>query len=85
LNFVSTGVPVSVTVSETGYSGSFVVNATRCAGIATIGAGTIRGNYNVTAVGAGTCSITFTDTFLQSAALSVIVTTTTGTITIPSP
>jgi len=79
---VSTLVPVAVTVSETGYTGSYVVNATRCAGIATITSGGSAGHYVVTGVAAGSCTITFTDTFSQQVVLPVIVTITTGTITI---
>jgi hypothetical protein len=82
---VSVALPVTIAVSETGYSGSYAVDATRCAGIATIAAGSSAGTYVITGVVAGTCGIVFRDTFSQSVALPVIVTTTTGTITIPSP
>jgi hypothetical protein len=75
--------PVTVTVSETGYSGAYAVDAKRCAGIATIAAGPGAGKYVITGVVAGTCGITFTDAFSQSVGLPVVVTTTTGTITIP--
>jgi hypothetical protein len=83
VNIVSTSLPVTVAVSEPGYTGSFVVNGARCAGVATItAAGTTVGQYTVTGVAAGSCTITFTDTFLQAVVLPVVVTTTTGTITI---
>ena len=79
---MSTSVPVTATVTEPGYTGTYAVNDTRCAGIATIAAGTSVGRYTITGVSAGSCTITFTDSFLQSVVLPVIVTTTTGTITI---
>ena len=83
MNIVSLSQPVNATVSESGYAGSFTVTATPCAGIATITATESAGTYTITGVAAGTCAITFTDTFSQSVVLPVIVTTTTATITIP--
>lgn len=83
VNIVSLSQSVNATVSESGYAGSFTVKAAPCAGIATITATASAGTYTITGVAAGTCAITFTDTFSQSVVLPVIVTTTTGTITIP--
>jgi len=74
---------VSVTVTESGYPGAFPVKATSCAGIASVAAAPTSGTYTITGVAAGTCAITFADAYAQSVALPVIVTTTTGTITIP--
>ena len=82
VNIVAISMPVTVTVSEAGYIGSFTVNAVPCAGVATIAAGPSAGKYIVTGVHAGSCAITFSDAFSQSVVLPVIVTTTTGTITI---
>ena len=82
VNIVSISVPVTATVTERGYTGSYAVNASRCAGVATIAAGASSGRYTITGIAAGSCTITFTDAFSQSVALPVIVTTTTGTITI---
>ena len=83
VNIVSTQVPVTATVSEPGYTSSYAVDASRCVGIASIAPGASEGRYTITGIAAGSCAITFTDTFAQSVVLPVTVTTTTGTITIP--
>lgn len=64
-----------VTVSESGYSGSFTMQST-CASVATIAAS--NNQYLVTPLAAGTCSATFTDAGGNTAVLPIVVTTTTG-------
>lgn len=76
LSFTSTGTPATVTVTESGYTGAFTATSTNCNGIATTAAGT-GGQFNVTPVAAGTCSVTFADTNNNTVALPVTVTTTT--------
>ena len=79
---MSLAVPVTVTVSEAGYTGSYTVDASRCAGIATVASPASAGVYTITGVAAGTCAIVFTDAFAQPVTLPVIVTTTNAIITI---
>ena len=74
VKITSLATPTTVSVTETGYAGSFTVNAQPCAGIASIAAGSV-GGYTVTGIAPGTCAITFTDTFAQSVAVQVSVTT----------
>jgi hypothetical protein len=66
--------PATVAVTEPGYAGAFAVNAQPCAGIASIAA-TSGGSFTITGIAAGTCAITFTDSFAQAVALPVSVTT----------
>ena len=66
--------PATITVSETGYAGAFTTNAQPCAGIASIAAGS-GGAYTITGLAPGSCAITVTDTFAQSVAVPVSVTT----------
>ncbi|HEV2737268.1 MAG TPA: hypothetical protein VGU66_01705 [Candidatus Elarobacter sp.] len=66
--------PAVVSVAETGYAGAFTVNAQPCAGIASITAGS-AGAFTITGLAPGSCAITFTDTFAQSVAVPVSVTT----------
>ena len=82
VDIVSTSMPVTATVSESGYTGTFVVNASRCATLATATPGSSNSRFTITGLRAGWCAMTFTDSFGQSVALTVTVTTTTGTITI---
>ena len=67
--------PATVSVSEPGYGGAFTPSAASCAGIATVAAGSAAGSYTITGVTSGVCTISFADTFGQSAALPVSVTT----------
>lgn len=67
----------TIAVQESGYAGRFGENDT-CSGIATIAAGSMNGptaSYTVTGVAAGSCNVTFSDTFGQRQAVSVTVTT----------
>jgi hypothetical protein len=67
--------PVLVTVTELGYAGTYSVNAPSCSGIASVGAAPRSNVFIVNGIAAGTCSATFTDSFLQSVALPITVTT----------
>jgi hypothetical protein len=62
----------SVSVTESGYSGTFS-EADSCAGIATIA--TASPKFTVTPIAVGTCSITISDTAQHSVAVAVTVTT----------
>ncbi|HXM06701.1 MAG TPA: hypothetical protein VN936_04520, partial [Candidatus Acidoferrum sp.] len=64
--------------SETGYTGAFTESDT-CSGIASVAAGA-AGSYTITPSGAGTCSVTITDSYAQKAAVAVSVTVTGGVI-----
>ena len=66
--------PVTVTLSEPGYGGSFAVSAPGCAGIASITAGASASTFTITGIAPGQCAVSFTDSFLQSVALPVSVT-----------
>jgi hypothetical protein len=65
----------TIAVAETGYAGAFTINAQPCAGIASIAAAGSGGSYTITGIAPGSCAITFTDTFAQSVAVPVSVTT----------
>jgi hypothetical protein len=67
---------------ETGYTGAFTESDT-CSGVATVTTPSAKGpsaTYTVTGVAAGTCTATIKDSFGQSAAEAISVTT--GTIVI---
>lgn len=78
LTFDAANQTASVTVSESGYTGTFSAQSNGAA-VATVGpaSGT---TFTVTAVGAGNASITFTDAAGRSAHLSVTVTISSGVI-----
>ncbi|MEA2785156.1 MAG: hypothetical protein QOF71_1260 [Candidatus Eremiobacteraeota bacterium] len=67
--------PVTVSVGEVGYGGAFAVNAAPCAGIASVAAAGVAGSFTITGIAPGSCAVTFTDTFAQSVAVPVTVTT----------
>jgi hypothetical protein len=67
----------SASVDETGYTGSFNIVATSCAGIATVSPSTGSGPMlalTVTGLAAGTCTATASDTHGQTAPLNITVT-----------
>lgn len=70
----SIAAPVTVTLSEPGYSGTFSVNASACAGIASVLQSPSGTSYTITGIAPGQCAVSFTDTFSQSVALAVSVT-----------
>jgi hypothetical protein len=80
LTFIGTGAALATTfsASETGYTGAFTESDT-CSGIASVAAGA-AGSYTITPSGAGTCSVTITDSYAQKAAVAVSVTVTGGVI-----
>jgi hypothetical protein len=72
----------TITVHETGYSGTFGEVDT-CSGKATVTTSNNNGpqaTYTVTGVSAGTCDATFSDLFSQTAAVHIVVTTSGFTI-----
>ncbi|HTV74774.1 MAG TPA: hypothetical protein VME66_13845 [Candidatus Acidoferrales bacterium] len=91
LNVAPTALPIygtgaananTLTVSESGYAGTFSENDT-CSSVATIATSNASGptaTYTVTGVGAGTCNVTFEDSFAQQASASITVTTTGFTV-----
>jgi hypothetical protein len=63
----------TVTASETGYIGAFNSTGTSCSGIASVAvSGT---TITATGIAAGSCNASITDSFNQTAPLSIIVTT----------
>ena len=68
LSFTFVGQTLNVAVSDPGYIGAY--NVTGCAGIATYGTVT-GGTLGVTASGAGSCTITVSDTNAHSATIAV--------------
>lgn len=78
LSFDVANQTASVTVSESGYTGTFTAQSNGAA-VATVGpaSGTA---FTVTAIGAGSATITFTDASGRSAQISVTVTISTGVI-----
>jgi hypothetical protein len=84
--FTAAGAVQSFSATEAGYSGALTASngAPSCAGIATFSPASGTGPtavFNVTAVAAGTCQIKVSDTNGQSTAVTVTVTTTSGTVT----
>lgn len=69
-----------VTVSETGYTGTFTAQSS-ATGVATVSpaSGT---SFTLTAIAAGTATVTFTDSYGNPAQLTVTVTTSGGVISI---
>jgi hypothetical protein len=85
LAFTAAGQANTFTVTEANYTGNFTAanGSPTCAGIATFTPTTAAGpsnQFTVTAAAAGTCQIKITDSNGQSAAVNVIVTTTSGSI-----
>jgi hypothetical protein len=74
LSFLSTGSTRTTQINESNYSGSFTVSS-NCSGIATV---TQSGStVSVRSIGAGSCTVTATDTHAQHTSLPVTVTLTT--------
>ena len=83
LSFSAPGQSATVTVSETGYTGPIAVNAGTCGtviNVAPSSATSAPGKFVVSAQSSGSCTVTFTDQFGQTARLAVGVTLTQGTI-----
>jgi hypothetical protein len=81
-SFSLAGASTSVVAGESGYAGQILADASACANVATVSplAGAAPATFTITAQGAGSCTVTFTDAFGQRAALAVGVTLTQGTI-----
>jgi len=91
---VGSGSSSAITVSEKGYTGTFTATSSNTAVVTvasgpsagavhrddTSGSATSSGAFTLTAVGGGTSTISFTDSFGNTASLSVGVTTTTGVV-----
>ena len=83
LSIIAAGATVPVTVSESGYSGAFSVDAGACNGLATASPSSATGpsaTISVTALAAGTCNIVISDAAQQKATIGVTVTVTQGVI-----
>jgi hypothetical protein len=83
LAFAAPGQSATVTASEAGYSGPITAGAGTCGTTISVTPASAVGapaQFTVTAQGSGSCTITFTDRFGQTATLSVGVTVTQGTI-----
>ena len=83
LTFTGPGQSAAITASESGYSGPIAVNAGTCGTAVTVtpaSAATAPAQFTVTAQGSGSCAVSFTDRFGQTATLAVGVTVTQGTI-----
>jgi len=82
LQFTSIGSTLTVTATESGYSGSFA-SSNSCAGIATITPANASGptaTFTVMSVATGGCSISVTDGNGQQAAVTISVTSSSATI-----
>jgi hypothetical protein len=71
LTFNSVGLTQTVSVTDPGYSGAYTISG--CAGVATFGTVT-SGSLNVTAVAAGSCALTVSDTLSHATVIPVGVT-----------
>jgi len=85
LAFTAAGQANTFTATEANYTGNFTASngSPSCAGIATFSPASAAGpsnQFTVTAVAAGQCQIKVTDSNGQSAAVNIIVTTTTGSV-----
>ncbi|HEY0396335.1 MAG TPA: hypothetical protein VGD01_17800 [Candidatus Elarobacter sp.] len=80
--FTLAGETVSVAASETGYTGTVTPDAGGCANVAGVSpsSASAPAAFTVTALGAGACTIAFSDRFGQRATVSVGVTITQGSI-----
>ncbi|HEY6235425.1 MAG TPA: hypothetical protein VIW69_10020 [Candidatus Elarobacter sp.] len=85
LQFVGTGpaFATTITVTQAGYNGQFVLSGTSCSTIATTDTTASQQNFTITPLAAGTCSYTLTGGGGAHTTVPVAVTTTTATITIP--
>ncbi len=85
LAFTAAGQANTFTATEANYTGNFTAanGSPSCAGIATFAPASSAGpsaQFTVTAVAAGTCQIKVTDSNGQTAAVNIVVTTTSGSI-----
>ena len=85
LAFTAAGATGTFTVNENNYTGSFTAanGSPSCSGIATISPSSAAGpagQFSVTAVAAGQCQFKITDTNGQTAAVTITVTTTSGSV-----
>jgi hypothetical protein len=83
VSFTTAGAISGFTVTENGYAGALTATS-NCAGIATFTPSSGTGptaSFSVTSVAAGTCQITVKDASNNATAVTVVVTTTTGTVT----
>lgn len=83
ISFTAPGQSAMVTASETNYTGPISVNAGTCGTVVNVTPSSVAsapGHFTVGAQSSGSCTVTFTDQFGQTATLSVGVTVTQGTI-----
>ncbi len=83
VTFSAPGQSSNVTVSEPGYSGPITANAGACGVVAVVSPSSTTSSpaqFTVTSQTSGSCAVTFSDSFGQTATLSVGVTVTQGTI-----
>src|SRR5579863_7370698 len=84
INFTTTGTSQLFTALETGYTKAFgIANTCGTGNVATLAPASGNGPsalFTLTSQNAGTCSVVISDVFGQTANVSVIVTTTTGSI-----
>jgi hypothetical protein len=74
LTFASPAAPAqSVAVSEAGYTGTFSVDASACAGIVSAALAANGQSFTVTPIAAGSCTLVVRDTQAHSANLPVTV------------
>jgi hypothetical protein len=81
LSFIGVNDQQTVTISETGYAGTFALDATGCGPAATVSALTAAApgaTFTVTSVAAGTCTVTVSDRSNQKQQIPVTVTVTSG-------
>lgn len=81
--FSAPGQTATVTASEPGYSGPIAAGAGACGVVAVVSpafATSSPAHFTITSQGSGSCAVTFTDSFGQTATLTVGVTITQGTI-----
>jgi hypothetical protein len=81
-NLSLAGQTATVVAGESGYAGAISADASACANVASVAppAAGAPATFTVTALGAGSCTVTFADAFGQHAALTVGVTVTQGSI-----
>ena len=81
-NLSLAGQTATVVAGESGYAGPISADASACANVASVAppAGSAPATFTVTALGAGSCEVTFADAFGQRTALTVGVTVTQGSI-----
>jgi len=81
VSFSAPGQTATVTASEPGYSGPITAGACGVVAVVSPAAATSSpAHFTITSQGSGSCAVTFTDSFGQSATLTVGVTITQGTI-----